>query len=71
MPVRPEDKITTADPRADKRERLEKALANPKYDEWSHRKVAALVGVDESMVRRHRAKRMPKKKAKAKKLKKK
>ncbi len=62
MPVRREDKITTEDPRAVKRERLEKALANPKYADWPHRKIAIMLGVDESMVRRYRAKQQPAKK---------
>lgn len=70
MPIRPENRITTEDPRQAKRERLEKALANPKISGLSNIAIARLLSVDESMVRRHRAiKPAVKKKVKAKKRK--
>lgn len=64
MPVR--ERITTEDPRAAKRQRVEKALRDPKLREKSNYALARLLGVDESMIRRHRPKKPAKKKTRKK-----
>lgn len=54
MPTRPQDRVSTRDPNAEKRRRVLAALQNPAVRGMPNRELGFLMGVDEATVRKYR-----------------